>query len=74
MKSKDYQKKFVIDIDVSFDDTWMTRGHWIGVSFIIECFTATIVDFEVLSSFCYGCSLLLQKKTKNIISNEEYTV
>ena len=26
----------------------------------------------MLSSFCHGCSLLLKKKTKNIISNEEY--
>lgn len=66
----------VLNIDVSFDGTWMTRGHRskVGVSFVIECNTGIVVDFEVLSSFCHGCVILESKKTKNIISKEKYKI
>ena len=49
----------IIDISVSYDGTWMTRGHrsHIGVGFVIECDTGFVIDFEVLSNFCLACKL-----------------
>ncbi|XP_055874806.1 uncharacterized protein LOC129924445 [Biomphalaria glabrata] len=48
----------ILDIAVSFDGTWMTRGHksMIGVSCVIDVLTGYVIDFEVLSSFCQTCS------------------
>ncbi|KAA0187431.1 hypothetical protein HAZT_HAZT009259 [Hyalella azteca] len=46
-----------LDLDVSFDGTWMTRGHksHIGIGCVIEWNTGFVVDFEVLSNFCQSC-------------------
>lgn len=48
----------VINIDVSFDGTWLTRGQksHVGVGFVIEVFTGTVIDFEVISNYCKTCS------------------
>ena len=42
------------DIAVSFDGSWMTRGHksHIGVGFVIDCETGFILDYQVLSNIC----------------------
>jgi hypothetical protein len=47
----------LVNLAVSFDGTWMTRGHrsHIGVGFVIDCVTGFVVDFEVLSNFCEIC-------------------
>ena len=59
----------LLDIDVSYDGTWMTRGHrsHIEVSFVIECNTGFIVDFEVISNYCEVCT-----KKKNSVSSAEF--
>lgn len=46
-----------VSIDVSFDGTWMTRGHksHIGMCFVIDVHTGIIVDMEVLCNFCPAC-------------------
>ena len=48
----------ILDIEVSFDGTWMKRGHrsHYGAAAVIEVYTGFIVDFEILSSFCHWCS------------------
>lgn len=45
------------NIAVSFDGTWMTRGHssHIGVGAVIELFSGLVLDHVVLSNFCAGC-------------------
>lgn len=47
------------NIAVSFDGTWLTRGHssHICVGTVIELFTGYVLDFVVLSNFCLGCQL-----------------
>ncbi|GBN00197.1 hypothetical protein AVEN_157436-1 [Araneus ventricosus] len=47
------------DITVSGDGTWKTRGHTsqIGVCTIIVADTGKVIDVEVLSKACKGCSL-----------------
>ncbi|GFW71444.1 uncharacterized protein TNCV_3459701 [Trichonephila clavipes] len=41
----------IADLSVSFDGTWLTRGHTslIGVGCVIDMLTGYVVDFEVMS-------------------------
>ena len=43
-----------LDIAVSFDGTWMTRGHksHIGAGFVIDSETSFVLDCEVLCNLC----------------------
>ncbi|CAN8025115.1 unnamed protein product [Ixodes persulcatus] len=45
------------NIAVSYDGSWMTRGHssHIGVGTVIKLFTGFVLDYVVLSNFCAGC-------------------
>lgn len=64
----------ILDIDVSFDGSWMTRGHKsrIGVAFVVDCNTEIVVDLAVLSTYCHSCTLLARQHTRNSISEEEF--
>ncbi|GBM26995.1 hypothetical protein AVEN_32296-1 [Araneus ventricosus] len=46
------------DITVSGDGTWKSRGHTsqIGVCTVIGADTGKVIDVEVLSKACKGCS------------------
>lgn len=46
----------LLDINVSFDGTWFTRGHklHIGAAFVMDIFSGVVLDCEVLSSYCEG--------------------
>lgn len=48
----------MIDLDVGYDGTWMTRGHksHISIGFVIEADTRVVVDFEVLCNYCTICA------------------
>ena len=48
----------ILDVDVSFDCTWMKRGHrsHAGLGFAVEVNTGIVVDLDVLYNFCYICS------------------
>ncbi|GFV85139.1 uncharacterized protein TNCV_4171921 [Trichonephila clavipes] len=53
-----YQINSVItDIDVTFDGTWLTRGHssQIGVGCVIDLLTGFVMDFEMMSKRCIEC-------------------
>ncbi|GBN67411.1 hypothetical protein AVEN_253386-1 [Araneus ventricosus] len=45
------------DIAVSFDGTWLTRGHTsqIGVGCVIDILTGYVIDYEVMSKHCTKC-------------------
>ncbi|GFW20082.1 uncharacterized protein TNCV_2320231 [Trichonephila clavipes] len=47
----------ITDIDVTFDSTWLTRGHssQIGVGFVIDLLTEFVMDFEIMSKRCIEC-------------------
>lgn len=47
------------NIAVSYNGTWMTRGHssHIGVGSVIELLSGYVLDFVVLSNFCLGCEI-----------------
>ncbi|GFV07212.1 uncharacterized protein TNCV_1165461 [Trichonephila clavipes] len=47
----------VTDIVVSFDDTWLTRGHTspIGVGCVVDTLTGYVIDYEIMSKYCPTC-------------------
>lgn len=62
--------KDVIDIAVSFDGSWQTRGFSskTGTACVVDLLTGYIVDFVVLSKFCHSCARA--KKDLDIASQE----
>ena len=64
----------VLKLDVSFDWTWMKRGHTskVGMGVVIEIYTGFIVDYEIMCKYCFHCTVRKnQLKTKKI-TQEEY--
>ena len=49
----------VIDIPVSYDGSWMTRGHTsnFGIGAVVDGLTGLVVDFAVMSRYCHGCQV-----------------
>ncbi|GBN18257.1 hypothetical protein AVEN_81276-1 [Araneus ventricosus] len=47
----------IIDIGVSYDGSWLTRGHTsnIGIGCVIDLMTGFVIDFEVMSKRCEEC-------------------
>lgn len=59
----------IIDIDVSYDGSWHTRGHKskLGLGCVIENRTGLVVDYKVLSKYCHVCDTVgakLEKQNK----------
>ena len=48
----------ILDLTVSFDGLWMTRGHksLYGVGCVVEVTTGLVLDFCVLSLYCQRCT------------------
>ncbi|GFX54445.1 uncharacterized protein TNCV_2593791 [Trichonephila clavipes] len=53
--SKNY--KDIVDIGVSYDGSWLTRGHTsnIGVGCDIDLLSGFVIDYEVMSKRCGEC-------------------
>ncbi|GFU90966.1 uncharacterized protein TNCV_4922971 [Trichonephila clavipes] len=49
----------VVDINVSFNGSWLTRGHTslIGIACVIDILTGYVIDFEVMCKVCRNCSV-----------------
>lgn len=52
-------KSYITDVAVSFDGTWMTRGHssLFGVSCVIDLLTGYALDYQVMSKVCRHCEI-----------------
>ena len=48
----------IIDICVSTDGSWLTRGHTskVGVVGVIDVLTNNVLDAHVMSTYCYQCA------------------
>ncbi|GFU85286.1 uncharacterized protein TNCV_2385931 [Trichonephila clavipes] len=57
VKSAYQSNSAITDIDVTFDGTWLTRGHssQIGVGYVIDLLTGFVMDFEIMSKRCIEC-------------------
>nr|XP_053641077.1 uncharacterized protein LOC128694796 [Cherax quadricarinatus] len=64
----------ILDIDVTYDGTWHTRGHHsnIGIGVIIDALTKLVIDYQVLCKFCSMCSFHKSCWNKKIISDAKY--
>ena len=60
----------ILEIDISYDGTWMTRGHrsHVCVGFAMNVTHGFVLDFEVISNFCQEC---VKKKSRS--TPEEFT-
>ncbi|GFS57798.1 uncharacterized protein TNCV_2909031 [Trichonephila clavipes] len=47
----------VTDIAVSFDGTWLTRGHTsqIGIGCVVDTLTGYVIGYEIMSKYCPTC-------------------
>ena len=61
--SAEYNEATPLDISVSYDGSWHTRGHrsHYGIGAVIELQTGLVLDYEVLSTFCRKCVLHKKK-------------
>lgn len=64
----------ILNIDVSYDGTWMKPGHSskIGLGLVIEVCTGFVVDFEILSEYCSACCLQEDKLKNQKITEEAF--
>ncbi|GFV99802.1 uncharacterized protein TNCV_5081621 [Trichonephila clavipes] len=64
VKSAYQSNSAITDIDVTFDGTWLTRGHssQIGVACVIDLLTGFVMDFEIMSKRC-----ILNVNTQNLV-------
>lgn len=65
----------ILNIDISYDGSWMKRGHTsnVGMGVIIEVCTGFVVDYEVMSRYCMMCTMKGNQLKKKKITNEEFT-
>ncbi|GFT25530.1 uncharacterized protein TNCV_3174051 [Trichonephila clavipes] len=49
----------VVDISVSYDGSWLIRGHTslIDIACVIDILTGYVIDFEVMCKVCRNCSV-----------------
>ncbi|KAL7635815.1 UNVERIFIED_CONTAM: hypothetical protein RMT77_013632 [Armadillidium vulgare] len=61
----------LMNIQVSFDGTWLTRGFGslIGLGFVVEVETGIILDYHILCKYCNICNQHI-KKEKNLSEEE----
>ena len=66
----------ILDIDVSFDGSWLTRGYssHVGVGAVIDAHTGFVIDFHVVCNYCVGCNRLRTKKDKKKISEQQFNI
>ena len=65
-----------LDIDISYDGSWMKRGHTshLGIGIIIEVCTGFVIDFEILNKFCSVCASKENLRKENKISEDYFVV
>ncbi|KAK3893060.1 hypothetical protein Pcinc_003106 [Petrolisthes cinctipes] len=64
----------ILDIDVSFDGSWHTRGHksLLETGAIIDADTGLVLDYENLSKFCTKCNIKNAELKKKKITEEQH--
>lgn len=56
----------IIDIAVSYDGSWLTRGFKskIGIGCVVDLLTGLCIDWHVVSSYCHTCETTGAQKKK----------
>ncbi|GFX04441.1 uncharacterized protein TNCV_899711 [Trichonephila clavipes] len=63
----------VVDTSVSFDGSWLTRGHTslINIACVIDILTGYVIDFQIMCKVCRNCSVAIREPGK---SSAEYGI
>ncbi|GBO16583.1 hypothetical protein AVEN_38248-1 [Araneus ventricosus] len=58
-KAYNEEKDGITNIAVTFDGTWLTRGHTsqIGIGCVIDMLAGYVIDYQVMSKYCKECEL-----------------
>ena len=69
---KNEDKDGILDIAVSFDGSWHTRGHSSsqGLGAVVDILTGLVIDYEVLSNNCATCNSLENSPNKEKLINK----
>jgi hypothetical protein len=62
-------ENLIINISISFDGSWLTRGKGghlsnIGLGVIIDLLTGLAIDYAVLCKYCQACTMAIQRYDK----------
>ena len=59
----DLKDEIIIDIGVSYDGSWHTRGFQsqLGLGIVIDILTGLAIDYVILSKYCEFCTKMKQK-------------
>ena len=62
-----------VNVPISFDSSWKTRGHYSNIGFgaAISTSTKKVLDYEILSRICEKCSIWTEEKQKDKPSEYE---
>ena len=62
-----------VNVPISFDNSWKTRGFYSNIGFGAAIYTSTkkVLDYEILSRLCEKCSIWTEEKQKDKPSEYE---
>ena len=62
-----------VNVPISFDSSWKTRGYYSNIGFgaAISTSTKKVLDYEILSRICEKCSIWTEEKQKDKPSEYE---
>lgn len=65
-----------LDVDISFDGSWHTRGHksLLGIGAVTDATTGLVLDFETLCKTCAKCNMKRSALQKKQITKEDHEV
>ena len=63
----------VMNISVSYDGSWLTRGHTsqIGLGCVVDLLTGLVIDAHVMSTYCQVCKNIAALKTEEERKKQE---
>lgn len=64
----------ILDVDVSFDGTWHTRGHssFFGAGAVIDANTGLILDYETCGKICQLCIVSKARHDRKEMTDTEF--
>lgn len=67
-------KDGILDIDVTYDGSWHTRGHksLLGVGAVVDANSGLVVDFHTVSKLCVMCTRMKTRVKKKIMTQKAF--
>lgn len=73
-KLSDAATDAVVDTTVTFDGTWMRRGHTSlhGVFSVISWDVGKVLDYQIASKYCQQCAVWTSRRNQGKVTEAEY--